>query len=117
MSDHPRLRAFDLCPCCGGHKPRGLVSCWDCFDEKDPMLLEEICDIAERALLNAHRRRVCEGETIWTLNDRGEKLYGVPNYDMPGVAERVRREVDLAYLNADPPRGGLDTLAKMVARR
>jgi hypothetical protein len=56
-----------------------------------------------------------DGETIWTVDENGKRLYGVPDYSQPGVAERVRRECDQAEWDANPPRGGLDTLAKMAA--
>jgi hypothetical protein len=56
--DHPRLRAWDICPLCAGHKSRGLVACWDCFNERDPVEAEQIFDRAERALLVAARRGI-----------------------------------------------------------
>lgn len=30
--DYPRLRAFDQCPLCGGHKLTGLLCCWPCYN-------------------------------------------------------------------------------------
>ncbi len=56
--DHPRLRAWDICALCAGSKARGLVACWDCFNERDPAEQEEIYDAAERALLAAHRQAI-----------------------------------------------------------
>jgi hypothetical protein len=56
--DHPRLRAWDVCPLCAGHKARGLVACWDCFNEHDPEHQEEVYAAAERALLAAHRKAI-----------------------------------------------------------
>lgn len=56
--DHPRLRAWDICPLCAGHKSRGLVACWDCFNEHDPDYQEEVYAAAERALLASHRTAI-----------------------------------------------------------
>jgi hypothetical protein len=46
-------------------------------------------------------------DTIWTYGESGNRLYGVPNYAKPGVAERVARECFEAECAADPPRDSL----------
>ncbi len=33
--DHPRIRASNICPFCGGQKNTGLVCCWACFSSTE----------------------------------------------------------------------------------
>jgi hypothetical protein len=61
MTDHPRLRAFGLCPLCGDAKPRFALCCWSCFNARgigagdaDPWA-EAQFDRAEATLANAAR--------------------------------------------------------------
>ena len=54
MTDHPRVRAADNCPLCGGAKNAGLVACWPCYRSRDlrggNAVAERLIDQAERAL-------------------------------------------------------------------
>jgi len=70
MSAHPRLRAWDTCPCCTSSKARGLIACWECFNRCEPWLLDEIADIAEGFLLNAHRKAEVERFARWQEKER-----------------------------------------------
>ncbi len=56
--DHPRLRAWDICPLCAGHKNRGLVACWECFNEHDADKLEAVADHAETMLKAAVQKSI-----------------------------------------------------------
>jgi hypothetical protein len=58
-------------------------------------------------------------DTLWAWKVvAGERMMlGVPNYDKPGVAERVSREVDEAEWAANPPRSTVDFLIMANADR
>jgi hypothetical protein len=54
MTDHPRVRASERCPLCGGPKTVGLIACWNCYNQENlrdgNALAEAIFDNAERRL-------------------------------------------------------------------
>lgn len=51
-------------------------------------------------------------DTIWTYDAQGNRLYGRPNYDKPGVYERVQREAFEAECAARPPRSSVDQIIR-----
>ena len=56
--DFPRLRAFNVCPLCSGAKPRGALSCWQCWNSRQPDCDDDPyfwrrCERAELALESA----------------------------------------------------------------
>lgn len=52
-------------------------------------------------------------DTIWTTDATGKRLYGRPNYDKPGVFERVQQDAFEAEMAARPAGGGLSLLIRM----
>lgn len=52
-------------------------------------------------------------DTIWIYDTNGKRLYGRPNYDKPGVFERVARDAFEAECAANPPRSSLGSLLRM----
>ena len=83
--DHPRLRAWDICPLCAGRKSRGLVACWGCFNERDVAEQEAIYDRAEQALLQAARSQQLNPATGRPFPpQRGEDIGYGPDIDADG---------------------------------
>lgn len=51
MADYPLVRAHGKCPVCGGSKSRGLILCWQCYNDTDSgARAEATLDAAERLL-------------------------------------------------------------------
>lgn len=64
------------------------------------------------------RRRIeAMPDVIWTYDEAGNRLYGRPNFDKPGVAERVERDAFEAELAANPPRSSIGLLLTFVKTR
>lgn len=95
--DHPRLRAWDVCPLCAGRKNRGLVACWDCFNEHDIDELERVADNAERALHMAVDKAIEHIDrhvttpiiTLRRVPQRGEDIGFGPDIDADGYDWRL----------------------------
>lgn len=56
-------------------------------------------------------------DIIWTYDAKGRRLYGRPNYDKPGMVERVAREAFEAECAANPAGGSLSGLLRAEQNR